>query len=121
MDAKLYWYRGVVIKVVDGDTVDVEIDLGMNIYTRQRLRLSGVNTPEIFGVKEESEEYARGMQAKIFVEERLLNKTVWFHTLKDKTGKYGRYLAEIYFQDDDGVHVAINKLLLEDGLAEECE
>ena len=119
MDTKLYWYRGIVTHIVHGDTVDVEIDLGMRMFTKQRLRLYGVDTPEIFGVDKESEEYAHGMQAKLFVEQRLLNRTVWIHTHKDKTEKYGRYLAEIFIQDDDGVHVSIGKLLLEDGLAEE--
>ena len=44
---------------------------------------------------------------------------MWVHTHKDRTGKYGRYLADVMFQDEDGKHVSITKLLLEDGLGEE--
>lgn len=121
MNDKLYWYRGYVLRVVDGDTVDVEFDLGMNTFVRERVRLAGLDTPEIFGMKKESEEFKRGMEAKAFVEERLMGKAVWIHTYKDRTGKYGRYLADLYFQDADGKHVSIGQLLLEDGLAVESE
>ena len=119
MDNKLFYYKAKVLRVVDGDTVKLWVDLGLASYRRITLRLYGVDTPEIFGVPKESEEYARGMEAKKFVEERLLDKTVWIHTHKDKTGKYGRYLADVFFQDADGKHVSISKLLLEDNLAEE--
>jgi micrococcal nuclease len=121
MDAHLYWYRGKVLRVVDGDTMDVEFDLGLNTFVRERVRLYGIDTPEIFGMKKESEEFQRGMAAKAFVEERLAAKPVWIHTFKDKTGKYGRYLADVFFQDAEGKHVSISQLLLEDGLADKEE
>lgn len=117
MNEKLYWYQGRVRRVVDGDTVDMEFDLGLNTFVRERIRLKGIDTPEIFGMKKESEEFQRGMTAKEFVEERLLGKTVWIHSFKDRTGKYGRYIADVYFQDESGKHVSIGQLLLEDGLA----
>lgn len=119
MNDKLFWYRAKVRRVVDGDTLDLEFDLGLAAYRRERVRLHGVDTPEIFGVPKESEEYARGMEAKAFVVERVEGQTVWVHTYKDKQGKYGRYLADIFFQDEEGRHVSIAKLLVEDGLAEE--
>jgi len=119
MDAHLYWYKAVVIRVVDGDTLKLEFDMGLASYRRLNIRLKGVDTPEIFGVDKESHEYAKGMRAKKFVEDRLADKTVWVHTYKDKTGKYGRYLGDVFFQDEDGKHVSISKLLLEDGLATE--
>lgn len=121
MNDKLYWYRGKVLRVVDGDTLDVEFDLGMNTFVRERVRLAGIDTPEIFGMKKESEEFKRGMEAKAFVEERLMDKVIWIHTYKDDKGKYGRYLADLFFQDADGKHVSICQLLLEDGLAEEVD
>jgi len=119
MDDKLYHYRGEVTRVVDGDTVDIVFDLGLNNFTKRRIRLYGIDTPEIFGLRKESEEYQRGMEAKEFVSERVLGKRVWVKTHKDRTGKYGRYLADIFIQDKDGKHVSIGKLLLEEGLAEE--
>jgi len=118
MDDKLYHYRAKVTRVVDGDTIDVMFDLGMNTFVRERVRLKDIDTPEIFGMKKESEEFQRGMAAKAFVSERLLDKSVWVKTHKDKTGKYGRYLAEVFFQDDGGKHVSVGKLLLEEGLAD---
>jgi micrococcal nuclease len=121
MDDKLFWYRAKVRRVVDGDTIDLEFDLGLDAYRHERVRLYGVDAPEIYGVKKESEEYARGVSAKEFVTECLEGKMVWVNTIKDKTGKYGRYLAHVYFQDDSGAHVSISKLLLEDGLAKEAE
>ena len=119
MNDKLFWYKARVLRVVDGDTVKLSIDLGLASFRNVTMQLHGVDTPEIFGVLKESEEYAKGMEAKKFVEERLLDKTVWIHTLKDKTGKSGRYRADIFFQDADGKHVSIAKLLLEDDLAKE--
>jgi len=121
MDDKLYHYRGEVTNVVDGDTVDIMFDLGLNIFVKQRIRLYGIDTPEIFGLRKESEEYQRGIEAKEFVSERVLNKRVWIKTHKDKTGKYGRYLADIFIQDENGKHASVGKLLLEEGLAKEYE
>jgi len=119
MDEKLYWYKAQVVKVTDGDTIKVLVDLGIDTLKRLTLRFHGVNTPEIFGVPKESDEYARGMKAKLFVEDLILGKEVWIHTYKDRTGKYGRYLAEVFFQDEEGRHTSVTKLLLEDNLGEE--
>ena len=119
MDDKLYWYKAEVMRIVDGDTIKLRVDLGLDSSRRITLRLYGINTPEIRGVPKDSEEYERGMKAKVFVEERLVGKNLWVHAYRDRTGKYGRYLADVLFQDDDGKHVSITKLLLEDGLGEE--
>ena len=53
----MYKYKATVGRVVDGDTVDVVIDLGFKITTNQRIRLEGINTPETYSVKKDSEEY----------------------------------------------------------------
>ena len=63
----MYNYNATVIKVVDGDTFDLDIDLGLGVHRHERVRLNGVNTPETYGVKKESQEYADGMAAKRFV------------------------------------------------------
>jgi len=119
MNDKLYWYRARLLRVVDGDTLDLEIDLGLKIFVRERIRLFGIDTPEIFGIKKESEEYQRGMAAKEFVEELLKDKAIWIKTYKDKTGKFGRYLADVHIQDEEGRHVSVAKRLLDEGLANE--
>ncbi len=90
-----YFYESLVTNVVDGDTIDVRVDLGFRASIEQRLRFYGINAPEIRG-----EERERGLEAKKFVEEHLLDKEIWIETIKgrtqEQTGKFGRYLAKIY-------------------------
>lgn len=92
-----YRYNGTVTNVVDGDTIDVEVDLGFYVTKRIRVRLIDVNTPEVYGVKKDSEEYAEGMKAREFVEQWLLKTAneVIVETVKDRQGKYGRWLGTI--------------------------
>ena len=119
MDDKLFWYRAKVLRVIDGETLKFHMDLGLGTFRIVTLPLFNIRTAEIRGVPKESEEYEKGMRAKVFVEERVLDKPVWVHTHKDKNGGRGRYTVEVFFQDDGGAHVSIGKLLLEEGLAEE--
>jgi len=100
MEDKLYWYKAECVRVIDGDTLELKFDLGMNTFRVERVRLSGIDTPEIFGVKKESIEYARGMEAKQFVLDFVTGKELWVHTEKDKQGKYGRYVVDIYILDE---------------------
>jgi micrococcal nuclease len=113
MDAKLYWYKAKCVKVVDGDTADILLDLGVDTFRKERVRLYGVNTPETFGVKRGSEEYKRGMESKAFTKSFITGKQLYVKTIKDKSGKYGRLLVEIYV---DGV--CLNDELVKNGLAE---
>ena len=114
---ELYWYMATCDRVIDGDTIKITIDFGMETYRKERIRLYGINTPEIFGVKKESEEYALGIKAKNRLEELLLDKTFYVNTIKDRKGKYGRYLANIYVDLNDE-KVCINELLISEGLAD---
>ncbi len=66
-----YRYRAKRDRVVDGDTMDVVIDLGFYVEMRERVRLAGIDTPEIYRVPKNSEEYKKGMEAKEYVERRL--------------------------------------------------
>jgi micrococcal nuclease len=90
----MYEYRAELVRVIDGDTVDLEVDLGFHLRQTIRVRLKDVDTPEIHGVKHNSDEYAAGLKAKQFVEN-------WFKGASDlcvqtsKTGKYGRWLGVI--------------------------
>lgn len=81
----MFEYRGKVLNVVDGDTLDIEVDLGFKIATKQRIRLAHVDTPE-----RSQSNYA---EAKKFVEELTLNKSVFLRT--SKPSKWGYYLAEV--------------------------
>jgi len=114
---KLYWYKATCVRVVDGDTLDLEIDLGLNIFSRQRVRLYGIDTPETYGVKKGSEEYEAGKKAAARVSEYIYNADLWIKTIEDKTGKYGRYLAEIYKIDAEGNLFCLNDILVNEGLA----
>lgn len=105
----MYTYKvSKVIKVYDGDTITVLIDLGFYIHVEKVLRLNRIDAPEIRGADK-----AAGIRARNFLEQVLEEADeIIVETIKDKKGKYGRYLAEIYA---DGVNV--NDLLVEVGLA----
>jgi len=90
----MYEYNAKIIKVVDGDTVDVDIDLGFNmILSKQRIRLKGVDTPETRTRDLEEKKY--GLLAKEFVKSFLKKgETYKLTTSKDGKGKYGRILGD---------------------------
>ena len=99
-----------VVKVVDGDTVDVFIDLGFNIFHVERLRLNRVDAPETLTKDKNEKKY--GMEAKSFVSDWLKEqKKIKIQTFKDD--KYGRILAEFI---GDG-NICLNDLLLNEGYA----
>lgn len=116
-----YTYAAYVTRIVDGDTLDVSIDLGFKVWVKERVRLFMVNTPETYGVKKESEEYQRGMAAKEFVEDWLgqsPDRRVILRSVDGKPlgqGKYGRWLAEVERASDGA---SLNQALLESGHAE---
>ena len=109
----MYKYKAVVERVVDGDTIDVILDLGLSVLTRQRLRLYGINAPEIRG-----REKKQGLKSKKWLEDMILGKTVEILTFKrpkgdSKKGKYGRYIAIIYLDLID-----VNRKMIQLGFAE---
>lgn len=92
---ELYTYNAIVTDVYDGDSFTVDIDLGLNVWLRGvKLRLARIDTPELRGDEREV-----GIQVRDYVRMRLLNKKVVIKTDKDKTGKYGRYIAEVMVGD----------------------
>ena len=108
----LYTYKAKITGVYDGDTVTADIDMGLKVWAHgEKLRLSRINCPELRG-----DEREQGLLSRDWLREQLLNKEVLIQTAKDKKGKYGRYLAEIYL---NGVN--INDLLVTEGLAEHKE
>jgi micrococcal nuclease len=103
-----YRYKAIIVSVYDGDTCTADIDLGFGIWMRgQKLRLSGIDTPELRG-----EERERGIEVRDYVRSLILNKEVVIETEKDKTGKYGRWLATIYVGD-----MNLNEELMTNGMA----
>ena len=106
----MYEYRAYVKKVYDGDTITVDIDLGFGVLLKnQKIRLYGINTPEIRGESKEE-----GKKVRDLVRERILDTWVTIKTYKDKKGKYGRWLGMVYELE---VEESINEWLLNEGHA----
>ena len=106
----MYEYKATIIKVVDGDTVDVDIDLGFDTWLHnQRIRLHGIDTPECR--TRNKREKAHGLLAKEYVQKALIVGRTYALTTKEK-GKFGRFLGE--FKTGKGL---ITKLLVKEGLA----
>ena len=114
-----YVYRARLVKVIDGDTIDVDLDVGFGVWLhKQRLRLYGINTPETRGV-----ERPEGLAAKAFVQAELpLSRPLLIQTHADKKGKYGRWVAEVWYlshHDPSGTLQNLNKVLVAEGHAKE--
>jgi len=106
----MYEYKATVTKVYDGDTITVDFDLGFGIVLKkQKIRLLGINTPEVRG-----SEKPQGIISRDALRQRILGKVVTIKTSKDKKGKYGRWLGEVFVEDEN-----INQWLLSEGYAKE--
>jgi micrococcal nuclease len=112
-----YLYRCELDRVIDGDTVDLNIDLGFKTWTYKRIRLIGINTAELRGGTDETKAHARKAKSRVevlFAEaDEAFVQTHW-----DSKGKYGRTLGWLYVLKDAQI-TNINILLLEEKLAEE--
>ena len=120
----MYKYRVDVIKVIDGDTVDVDIDLGFGVWLKkERVRLYGIDTPE--SRTRDLEEKKFGLLAKDFLREALMGDKydeVLLQTHKDEKGKFGRILGEFIVVDNAGhptfeVEMNLNDMMIEHKLA----
>lgn len=117
--------RAQPLKVVDGDTADLFVDVGFRGYQIGRFRFLDIDTPELNSKDEENR--AKAKEAKEAVQEMLdcFEKTMLVDLghwpLKIETAKdpdnFGRWLARIYFMNDAGVELSVNAELLSKGLA----
>ena len=108
----MYEYRARVTRVIDGDTVEAEIDLGFHVTFTVTLRLAGINAPETKGT-----DRPRGLAATRYLDSLITDLTggtreLTVRTQKDVTEKYGRYLAVLISGD-----VNLNDRMLADGHA----
>jgi micrococcal nuclease len=103
----MYEYKATVIRVIDGDTVDVDIDLGFSIHTHQRVRVNGIDAPERYTPE--------GRLAAAFLSSYLSPGTpIVTSTVKAvSTEKYGRYLADIILPNG----FSVSSLMLDQGHA----
>lgn len=108
------YYVRKVENVVDGDTIDVLIDLGFDILFASRVRLAGIDTPE--SRTKDLKEKALGLEAKEYLKKHLKDaKSVVIKTEKmDSSEKYGRILGWVYV---DGNTISINDMMINDGYA----
>lgn len=114
----MYKYGAKLLRVVDGDTADVMIDLGFSTWVKARLRFKGVDTWE--KRTRDLEEKKKGIAASEFTKKHLELNDGKFVIQSYGKGKYGRVLAEI-FVNIDGEETSLNKLLVENGHAYEYE
>ncbi len=113
-----YIYRAKLVRVVDGDTVDAMIDLGFDIEVKKRIRFYGLDTWECR--TRDLDEKKLGLAAKARTKELLSEtsaKKGYFRIRSYGTGKYGRVLAEIFVQNDQGLQIDVCKTLIEEGHA----
>jgi micrococcal nuclease len=108
------YYVRKVENVVDGDTIDVLIDLGFDILFASRVRLAGIDTPE--SRTKDLAEKALGLEAKEYLKKALKDaKSVVIKTEKmDSSEKYGRILGWVYINGDT---VSLNDMMINDGYA----
>lgn len=93
----LYAYAAEVTEVYDGDTITADVDLGFSTWRKgEKLRLWGIDAPELRGETRES-----GLASRDALRDKILGNGVVVCTIKDKTGKYGRYLAEVYLDGEN--------------------
>ena len=108
------YYVKKVTKVVDGDTIDVDIDLGFDISFSSRVRLAGIDTPE--SRTRDKMEKALGLEAKAYLKSQIDSaKTIVIKTEKmNSSEKYGRILGWLFL---DGSEASMNEKMIADGHA----
>lgn len=104
----MYFYSALVTDVHDGDTVTVDIDLGLFITLRQeKIRLFGINAPEVTGASK-----PEGLKSRDALRQRVLNQQISLQTIKDRKEKYGRWLGIVNLNGE-----SINQWMLDNGYA----
>ena len=111
-----YFYNASISRIIDGDTGDIEIDLGFKVTVRKRIRVYGINTPETR--TRDKEEKARGIKAKemLIRLDKLFGPTVFLAS--HGKGKYGRTLGDLWFKTGAKNWINYSQLMVCEGLAE---
>jgi micrococcal nuclease len=109
----MYEYKAKLIRVVDGDTIDAEIDLGFKVYIKERIRFAGIDTPE--SRTRHKHEKSWGLAAKCRVKDLLEYEDAEFTltTKLQKKGKFGRILGTVILADG----TSLSEILLDEKLA----
>lgn len=109
----MYEYKCKILRVIDGDTVDIDIDLGFGIWMhKERVRLFGIDTPESRTRDKEEKKY--GLMSKQFVKDHLpVGSSQTLVTIKDATGKFGRILGKFKLNNNK----ILNEVMIEQNYA----
>ena len=111
-------YLAQVVRWVDGDTVVLSVDLGFSITVTEKFRLARIDAPEVKKYSHVTqEEKERGIELKQMLEEKLPSGKDVIVSIS-KRGKYSRYIAEIWYVENDGERHNLNDWLLNNGLVE---
>lgn len=117
----MYEYKAHVVKVVDGDTVDVDIDLGFGIVMKdERVRIMGIDTPESRTSDKVEKLFGKAASARVkeLLEEDIILKTQIARNGEDMKGKYGRILGDFIVERfEDGRQEMLTDILVEEGHA----
>ena len=109
----MYEYNCKVKRVVDGDTMDVILDLGFDVHHAVRVRMAGIDTPE--SRTRDKDEKARGKLSKAFLKESIKGRKIILKTkIKDAKGKFGRVIAEVWAEFEEGSLRNINELMIKE-------
>jgi len=123
----MFEYNAELIRVIDGDTIDVEIDFGFSLKQTMRLRLADIDAEELRSPNPEQRILA--LAAKRYLQEMLEDRPLIVQTIKTKSGKeretFGRYVARVYFEEwvEQGVvsRIYVNNELVSNGFAKQWE
>lgn len=108
----MYEYKATILKIVDGDTFDASVDLGFDVSVRQTLRFSRIDAFETrLGATTNAEQKKLGLEGKAFLS-NLLPVGTQVDIKTEKDDKYGRYIAEVQFNNEN-----INDLMVKKGYA----
>jgi len=112
----MYNYSAKVIKVINGDTVELLINLGRNIFIKETIRLYGINAPEKKGLTHEA-----GVKSMMYLDKILstiIGGKIYIQTIKDQNDKYGRLLGILHYSEFyNSFENSINQQMITDGYA----
>ena len=108
----MYEYKAKIVDVYDGDTFTFEVDLGFSITVKEKIRLAGINTPEVRGKSK-----PEGIMVRDYVRSMILGKEVTIQVFKK--GKFGRYVAYVFFDNLTGIPCNLTEHLLEKNYGKE--
>lgn len=109
-------YKAKLIRIIDGDTIDAEIEVGFDIFVRKRIRLWGINAPETRS--RDKSEVKAGKKTLKRLRAILAVSDGQFELVTHGDGKFGRCLGEIFVKDHSE---SVNQVLINEGLAEKYD